>query len=229
MQRLISKKQQINEGSFYFDELIAHLNEWKSASYINRHLDDTRIIHKIEYDPLTDRYVGFVLPLKDGLPICDAYVYGTFKEISDAYKDCPIAKYAHIIVAKPITVNTPSFVLSVLGTYSKYNSDVISKRWTFVRNELSKRNVKVISYRGDGAGPFLKAMVEESHIFNISESSNIPTAWREFFLMPQISHRDFHSHDTVHLLLRMRLLTPSNLTVIGTETAGVAHLKYFVD
>lgn len=231
MQRLISKKERINEGSFYFDELIAHLNEWKSPLCINLHLDDTRIIHKIEYDSLTDRYVGFVLPLKDGLPICDAYIYGTYKEISEAYKNCPIAKYAHVIVAKPITVDTPSFVLSVLGTDSKYNSDVISRRWAFIRNELAKRKVKVISYGADGAGPFLKAMVEESRIFNVSESSNIPTAWREFFLMPQISKGDFHSQDTVHLLakLRTRLLTPSNLTVIGTETAGVAHLKYLVD
>jgi len=101
---------------------------------------------EIEYDPLTDRYVGFVLPLKDGLPICDAYMFGTFQEISHAYKACAIAKYAHVIVAKPITVDTPSFVLAVLGTDSKYDSTIISKRWAYMKDQLSKRNIKIVSY-----------------------------------------------------------------------------------
>ena len=118
---MISKKERINEGAFYFDELAEYLKEWKSPLCVNLHLDDTRIINRIEYDPLTDRYVGFVLPLKDGLPICDAYVFGTFQEISHAYKACflHMANFHHQVLK--------ILFLGFVNIKSKSKSSFVSK------------------------------------------------------------------------------------------------------
>ena len=53
-------------------------------------MDDKRIINKIGYDQLTDRFVGFCLPLKE--------------EIKSEFDCQAVAKYAHCIMAQPIDV-----------------------------------------------------------------------------------------------------------------------------
>ena len=55
LQRMMSVKERLVEGDFYFSELVDHLKEWKSPMYVHVHLDDTRINNRIEYDPYTGR------------------------------------------------------------------------------------------------------------------------------------------------------------------------------
>ena len=124
---MISKKKKVIEGEFLFDELLEHLKRFKAPHFVNIHLDDTRIINKIEYDQLTDRFVGFCLPLKEGLPL-NAFCLKTFEEIKSAFNSQTVAKYAHCIIAHPIDVASPSFVLFVLGTDSTYTSNIIVQR-----------------------------------------------------------------------------------------------------
>ena len=63
--REISLKKRVNEGEFQCDELKQNLSEWNSPPFVHIQLDDTRIIHKIEYDQLTNLFVGFCLPLQN--------------------------------------------------------------------------------------------------------------------------------------------------------------------
>ena len=76
--------QQIIEIEFLFDQLQEHLQNWNEVPFVHIYLDDTRIINRIEYDSCTDRFIGFCLPLKNGLPLCDTFVFHTFGEIKDA-------------------------------------------------------------------------------------------------------------------------------------------------
>ena len=185
LQRMMSVKERLAEGQFYFDQLVDQLKEWKSPMYVNIHLDDTRIKNRIEYDPNTDRYVGFVLPLHEGLPICDSFIFHSFEGIKNAFHNTPVAKYAHCIVVKSVKVDVPSFVLAVLGTDSRYDHSVITKRWQYIESELLKRGITVISNGSDGAGPFLKAMLSETKLFTVSKHQNVPSSWT-FYLMPEI-------------------------------------------
>lgn len=163
--REVATKTKVKEGEFLFDELATHLKDWKAPMYVHIHLDDTRIVNRVEYDVATGRFVGFVLPVKDGLPSGDAFVLETFDEIKETYHSKTVDKYAHCIVAKPVNVDSPSFLLFVLGTDSKYTHTAVTQRWTYIQKELLKRNVHVITNGADGAGPFLKAMVTESGLF----------------------------------------------------------------
>ena len=113
------------EGEFYFDELCQHLKKWNAPPFVHIHLDDTRIINKVEYDPVTDRFIGFTLPIQNGLPICDAFVLSTYDEIKDA--------------AKTISISAPTLVLFMLCTDAKYNHDVVLRRWGYVETELKER------------------------------------------------------------------------------------------
>ena len=120
--------KRIKEGKFRFDELANHLKDWKAPSYVHIHLDDTRIINRVEYDPLTDRFVAFCLPLKDGIPCVDEYVLDTFEELETVYNTKTSVSYVHCIVAQPVSSDAPTFVLFVLGTDSKYDHKVIEER-----------------------------------------------------------------------------------------------------
>ena len=107
------------------EELLQHLQEWKSPLFVNVHIDDTIIKHRIEYDETTGRFVGFILPIKNRLPECHTFVLDTFDDIKHAFENQSIAKYAHCVVARSVDVKTPSFVLFVMGTDSKYDHQYI--------------------------------------------------------------------------------------------------------
>ena len=225
LHRNIACKKRVKEGEFRFDELANHLKDWKAPNYVYIHLDDTRIINRVEYDPLTDRFVGFCLPVKDGIPCVDEYVLDTFEELETVYNTKTSVSYAHCIVAQPVSSDAPTFVLFVLGTDSKYDHKVIEERWRKIETELRKRKIFVLSNGADGAGPFLKAMICRTNLFKTCQASNVPSEW-PFYLMPSMKTNGLCSQDTIHLLakLRTRLLTPSNILSFGMEIACRAHL-----
>ena len=178
----------------------------------------------MEYDPSTDRFVGFCMPLKDGLPICNAFILNTFEEIKEAVENKTISKYAHCIVAQPVDGIAPASILLVLGTDSKYTHELIIERWNFIEKELLKRDIKVISNGADGAGPFTKAMLSKSGLLT-KTSGDVPPTWT-FYIMPSLHESSLSAQDNVHLLAKMRnrLSTPSNLLTMGSEVACRAHL-----
>ena len=229
IERMISKNK-LREGKFYFDELKTHLDDWCAPPFIHIHLDDTRIINRVEYDQPTTCFIGWCLPVTDGIPDCDAFQFGEFEDIKHAFNTKILAKYAHCIVAKSVNALVPSFILFVLGTDSRYDHMVITKRFEYVSSELRKRGIKVVSSGADGAGPFLKAMVIQSQLFKRSFFRNVPTSW-SFFVMTNFKMSDLSFQDHVHLLakLRTRLLNPSNLLILGNENASKIHLQHILN
>uniref|UniRef100_A0A7M5X9S7 Uncharacterized protein n=2 Tax=Clytia hemisphaerica TaxID=252671 RepID=A0A7M5X9S7_9CNID len=228
--RSVQKQRKIVEGEFYFNELKNHLQKWQAPLFINVQLDDTRTINKVEYDPSTDRFVGFCLPLKNGLPIGDAFQLQTFESIKTAIENETVGKYAHCIVAKSVKAGVPSFVLFSLATDAKYDHTIILKRWNHIEKGLKEIGLTVLSNGADGAGPFLKAMTIKTQLFSRAYDNTLPNYWT-FFWMPKLLEDSLVCQDTVHLLakLRTRLLTPSNLIVLGSETACRGHLEHVLD
>ena len=125
------------------------------------------IINRIEYDELTNRFLGVCLPLQNGIPQCNAFILDIYENIKDAVAKNAVAKYAHCILAQPGDgVALPSIIF-VLGTESKYDFKVIQQRWDHIEAELLKRNIRIVSFGADGAGSFMKAMIHERGIFLI--------------------------------------------------------------
>ena len=117
-----------------------------------------------------------------------------------------------------------------MGTDSKYNADVISSRWDNIESELKCRGGTVLTFGADGAGPFLKAMVENSKLFQRMVNNSLPQGW-DFFLMPCFPDNCLYSQDTIHILakLRSKLITPSNILIMGNENACRAHIQFVID
>ena len=98
----------MNEGSFRFEELKKHLDQYKAPSVISIGEDATRIVGRVDYDTETDKCVGFVLPLNEhSLPIIDSFIAVSFPVKEDMFHKQAIAKYAYIYMAQPLCINVP--------------------------------------------------------------------------------------------------------------------------
>jgi len=53
---------QIAEGEFGFDMLLEHIEFYKGPKVVAIGEDATRVVQRVQYDPMTNRIVGFVLP-----------------------------------------------------------------------------------------------------------------------------------------------------------------------
>ena len=107
-----SQYQLFYEGYFRFDELIIHLKKHNAPLLVVSE-DATRIIKSVEYDPHTNRCVGFVLPSAvNGQVNADAFTVTLFEDIERYFAQNEIAKYACVHSATP--KRRHSFILSCL-------------------------------------------------------------------------------------------------------------------
>ena len=227
--RSISKKPKLKEGEFDFASVKDHLDTWKAPLCVHVHIDDTRVLSRIEYDPVTDRYVGFCLPLLNGLPKSDTFIIDSFEGIQEAFKTSKISSYAHCMVARPVTA-APSFTFFVNGTDGTDTNEVVTARFDHVSKEFAKIGIKVLSFGADGASAFMKSMVNSSKLFQKCASSKLPIDWT-FYFMASLLDSGLSAQDLVHLLakLRTRLLIPSNIIVVGNHSAVATHLNFVLN
>lgn len=153
-----SQYSKIEEGVFQFDALVQHLRKYNSPFIVAVAEDATRIVQKVEYDPATDRCVGFVLPVDDkGLPVVNTFTANTFQEIEEMFKNRPISKYAYLYTATPLK-DVPSFTLACVGTDNKFTTELVMLRWKYIQSHLAERGKRVISFAADGDSRLLSAM-----------------------------------------------------------------------
>ena len=153
----------LNEGEFCFDGLIDHIH--KPVSLVTIGEDATRIIYRVEYDVRTNQCVGFVLPLKNGLPEIDSFIAISFEAVEKMFTNQTVAKYAYVYMAQPLVQKVPPFCLACFGTDNRFSANHVLSRWQHITVECSKRNIQVVNFGGDRDARVMKAM----RISNISQ------------------------------------------------------------
>ena len=78
-----------------FDGLVSHIAQYNTVSVVSIGEDATRIICRVEYDVRMDRCVGFVLPLKNGLPVLDSFLATSFDATENMFATQTPARYAY--------------------------------------------------------------------------------------------------------------------------------------
>ena len=234
-----SEYSMMHEGSFQFDRLLEHIELHNSSTCVSIGEDATRIISRVEYDPKSNRCVGFVLPVsKDGLPEVDSFLAVSFKAIENMFNSATVAKYAYVYMAQPLSRNTPPFCLSCMGTDNKFTAEEVLKRWKYIAAECANRGMHVVSFGGDGDSRLMKAMristslstpaqeplLHESPV-SLLKSPAIPRAWKSWLHLKPTSIS--FVQDTVHIAVKMksRLLKPSVILALGQYVAGGHHIR----
>lgn len=205
-----SKKENVIEGEYRFKQLKEFLLERDLPLCVWISEDATRLVGKIEYDQISNKIIGFVLPFENGLANINAYLATSANAIGQYFLKNEKANYAYVIMAKPLHDNAPSFCLCIFGTNNKFNYEDVIKRWNVMEKLASDFGIKILGYSSDGDTRLLKAMQVNTY----SQKST-----------------HFYVQDTVHIItkLRTRFLKPNVVLPIGDYFISVAHLKILIN
>ena len=122
VRRIVSEEYKpLEEGFFYFDELVHHLHAYKPPLLVSTGEDAARLVRRIDYDPDTNRLVGFVLPCDErGLLICDSFLAVSFEYMEEYFQNNQPATYAFAYMAQSLQTNVPAFVWLLLGPTTNF-------------------------------------------------------------------------------------------------------------
>jgi hypothetical protein len=121
----------IEEGVSRFDAAVEHLHKHDLPFVVSVAEDATRIVKQVEYDPATNRCVGFVIPREeDGRYTTDTYKAISFAGIQEMFENSKIANYAYLYTLQSLQEGAHLFAWVVLElttlspprVFSKYGS-----------------------------------------------------------------------------------------------------------
>lgn len=101
--------------------------------------DASPIVSKIEFDQKTNQMIGIVLPNqpKTGMPIPYSFLARNVEEIrSNMKRSKSISVY--LVLAQPLSVNAPPFILQLFGTDNKFKTKDVMLRWEHTKKELKR-------------------------------------------------------------------------------------------
>jgi len=228
---LYNKRRYIEEGEIDFNSLVQHSKERNASKIIWIAEDATRITGKIEYDSRSNKVLGFVLPLKNGLPDQNKYVATSTEAIQNFFKTGNKATYAYVIMAQSLSCNVPAFCLSLFSTDNKFDAKDILERWSFMKKEATKFGIIIAGFSSDGDTRLLKAMrlnnclpITSNQIFSWSKE------W-PWFQIDMNKVEECYIQDTTHIITKMRtrLLKEGIILQMGNYLATPDHLHYLVE
>ncbi|CAF1930830.1 unnamed protein product [Rotaria magnacalcarata] len=237
----LGKELRINEAEFRFDHLMKHINSLKTTiAFVSE--DCTTVIKKISYDTFTDSFIGFSIPLKNGIPIKLHYQTDYFEQLRQWFANEDRAPLINIHMIQPITQNdiVPiPFLLCAYGTTNRCESIDIIRRWLWIFEENWSRNIRIVGFSTDGDPKYLRAMRLITGWFgslpNIQLNShkdafhiNIPKEWNWYFLGDR--HLFLCFQDATHLCtkLRNRLLSRTATLIVGHNGVSIDHLSILI-
>ncbi|GAB0086766.1 hypothetical protein DMENIID0001_009430 [Sergentomyia squamirostris] len=198
----------IVEGKIYAEELKRYLEERKLPNCVWISEDATKIVAKVQYDHIDDQVVGLVPPLKKGIPQIRSFPCTTPEQVKGYIDTISKSEYVYVVLAQPLVINAPPFLLITFGTDNTFTSDDVLNRWNTLIEQLKSQNIDILGFSSDGDTRLLKAMKIKTGLFRPNPS-----------LQPQLQAiKDFNLHavpcvqDTLHIVnkLHNRLMKTSH-------------------
>ncbi|CAG9820720.1 unnamed protein product [Phaedon cochleariae] len=223
---LQNKRIPIEEGVMNFAGLLKFLEDNGLPKIVWISEDGTRITGKIQYDARTNKIVGFVLPLKNGMPQTDTYIATSATTIQNYFETGIKATYAYVVMAQPVVSNSPSFCLSMFGTDNKFTAQEVVDRWEYMKRVAEEYGITIAGFSSDGDTRLLKAMRINS---SLPLENGEMFEWEWFRMNPDRTD-EVYLQDTVHILTKMRtrFLKPGIVLPMGDHSVTVEHLNQLI-
>lgn len=136
----------IEEGEFDFKGLSMYLEKINLERIIWIAEDATRVKSKIEYNSNTNKVVGFVLPLENGIPIKDKFVATSAKKIKYFFNSGVKSHYAYVITAQPLSSDSPAYCLCIFGTDNKFTAEDVCSRWKYLKKTAEEFGITIMGF-----------------------------------------------------------------------------------
>lgn len=100
---------------------------------------------------MTDSFVGFALPLNDGVPVSQHYRTQSFKQLKNWFDTTEKSSLLNLHMIQhilPIDKPTPpvSFFLSAYGTDGSFKAIDILRRWIFIFEQCLNRKTRILGF-----------------------------------------------------------------------------------
>ena len=123
----------------------------------------TSVIPKVSYDIRSNSFVGFTLPLKNGLPSCRFFSTNSLFKLETWHNEVDKSSLlnTHVIQAIcPVALfpPPPPFLLSTYGTNGKYTAKDVLSRWITAFDLCMGQNIGILGFTSDCDSQNLKAM-----------------------------------------------------------------------
>lgn len=138
--RHLYAKKTTPEAEFNFNELPTRLEASKSVSYVWISEDDTKVKPGMKYDQHRNLVVGLCLPIDTdkGIPQSGFFEFTSIEAVKTYMDNNLEATYVKLIALKPLNLKSPSIIVALYGTNGSDQWESTTKRWNFVKTELSK-------------------------------------------------------------------------------------------
>lgn len=241
LNQIMSKQDwKINEGEFLFDKLHDYLARI-GVQYAFAAEDCTAVVQRISYDQKANVFIGFALPLVNGIPVTKYYRTDSFDQLKSWFNSADKSTLLNVHMVQPLQSSNklaiPSpFLLSTYGVVNTFTSIDILRRWLFIFDNCIQKNIRIIGFSTDGDAKYLRAMRLASEFFaslpyfrlnerqTAFDLTTIIGKWSWFFLKGR--QLLLFLQDPIHLVTkwRNRLLTSTAQLCIGQRDISIEHL-----
>lgn len=101
--------------------------------------DASGIVQRVVYDVSSNKLIGLNLPINEftGMPISSTYLATSLSTIESHMRN-PKSSLVYIVMAQPVKVNSPPFLLQIFGTDNKFSNLDVTNRWKHTIAELNR-------------------------------------------------------------------------------------------
>lgn len=134
------KKLQVFEGQLRIKELKAYLIKIKAPLCVWLSEDGSGIVPKVDYDAKSNQLVGLTLPINEltGMPKQKSFLAISLQKIREYMQFGSKSTLIYMILAQPIKVKSPPFILQLFGTDNRFKKTDVLNRWKYTKIELEK-------------------------------------------------------------------------------------------
>lgn len=211
----------ITEGEFRYNLMTDYLTS-QGTSFIFAAEDCTAVVPRIVFDTRTNMFVGFVLSLKDGIPIIDSYTTESFCELEQWFDTSSKSYLINLQMIQPINLNNVEgapFILSCYGTDNKFTTEDILMKWVHMVNRCYDKKVKLVGFSTDCDSRYLRSMRLFSGFFAEMLNQQIHMRNDAFHVeIPKVVFNDLHKFEVLMLF-----------SLLISELDLVLHEKSLVD
>lgn len=229
LNRFVDHKQtRLEEGTFDFQGLNDFLEKNIIPKVIWMSEDGTRVNGRIEYDPVSNKIVGFVLPLNKGLPETKTFLASSSAAIQHYFETGIKATYAYVFVAQPLTPGSHSYCVGLFGTDNRFTYKDVIQRWQRLKEEACKFGITILGFSSDGDTRLLKAMRVKS---GLGAQSSVRGSVYKWFHMDTDQTNMCYFQDFIHILtkMRVRFLKTNIKLILGKFQANQQHILDIID
>ena len=239
IQSLLDKEEKhITEGQFRFDVMGRHLSSAGTNIAFSSE-DCTAIVPKVTFDAKTNSFVGFSLPITEGLPQSSYFQTESAAQLEERLSNVDKSSLLNLHMIQPITSigqTSSPIILSAYGTNSKYKSIDIIRRWIWIFEECLSRGIRIVGFSTDGDPKYMKAMKLILGFFasmpniTLSDRSDAvqvspPNDWNWFYLRRRQLVLCLQDPTHVCTKLRNRLLSVTAALTVGDQRISLDFLS----